>query len=105
MKAKKFVKKVARYIELSKEFEQKESDLFDVNQTQELIHNDCTTTCSRSNIPPLANWHGSRSRFPKTRAEVIRENAEAEAERADRYDEYKKLRSQLSKYTQAYFEL
>jgi hypothetical protein len=104
MKLKKFIKKVERYIELSKEFEQKESDLFDVDPTQGLIYSDylAISDCSNS-ISPIIS--GELRCSPKTRAEVIRSIAEDEAARADRYDEYKKLRSELSKYTQAYLEL
>jgi hypothetical protein len=40
----------------------------------------------------------------KTRAEVILDKAKLEANRSDRYDEYKKLQKNLSKYFDAYFE-
>jgi hypothetical protein len=40
----------------------------------------------------------------KTRAEVILEKAQSEANRSDRYDEYKKLQNIISKYCDGYFE-
>ena len=41
----------------------------------------------------------------KTRAEVILEKAQSEANRSDRYDEYKKLQKNLSKYFETIKEL
>ena len=96
---KKLIKKVARYIELSKEFEQKESDLFDVNPIIKTIYNGYIPT-------PYISTNGisfvsGNETIEKTRAEVIKEKAESEAARADRYDEYIELRKELLKICEA----
>ena len=108
MTTKKLINKVSRYIVLSKEFEQDVNDLFEDRavDTQLMV---ITTTGTSLHI------NGSGSFIPnttnnitieaKTRAEVILEKAQSEADRSDRYDEYKKLQKNLSKYFETIKEL
>ena len=97
MKTKKFIKKVSRYLVLSKEFEQKESDLFEDRAVE------ASSTCSGYHFNGSYNLSISDSlqnitTEAKTRAEVILEKAQSEADRSNRYDEYLKLRETISKY-------
>ena len=105
MTTKKLISKVSRYIVLSKEFEQVEEELFEgraVDATSMRI-----TTTGTSFIVS----GDTKSNFQnvvieaKTRAEVILEKAQSEADRSDRYDEYKKLQKNLSKYFETIKEL
>ena len=99
MKTKKFIKKVSRYLVLSKEFEQKESDLF----KDRAVGLDTVTNSSGDGHSLDAIRFGAANDFttpssPATRSEVILSKAKAEASRSDRYDEYKKLQIELEKY-------
>ena len=104
MKTKKFIKKVSRYLVLSKEFEQDADDLFEdraVEASSGLINGNGSVTISGSysgctGFPSYVDAQES-----KTRAEVILEEAKREASRSDRYDEYKKLQSSLNDYFKA----
>lgn len=95
MSKKSLAKKIKRYIELSTEFEKDAKDLFDVEPQNKIIwgHSHCSGTVTLSTSP--ATCYAPQS---KTRAEVIREEAEVEAKRAERYDEYLELRQSLSQY-------
>ena len=106
MTTKKLISKVSRYIVLSKEFEQVEEELFEdraVDATSMCITT-TGTSISVSNGSFITNSTSNITTEAKTRAEVILEKAQSEANRSDRYDEYKKLQETLSKYFRFYIE-
>lgn len=104
MTTKKLISKVSRYIVLSKEFEQVEEELFEGRAV------DATSMCITTTGTSFSVSGNTQSNFQnvvieaKTRAEVILEKAQSEANRSDRYDEYKKLQNIISKYCDGYFE-
>lgn len=106
MKTKVLISKVSRYLVLSKEFEQDVEELF---EDRAVDTSSISLTSSSGNV----SYIGSSGSFTlqnvvieaKTRAEVILDKAKLEANRSDRYDEYKKLQKNLSKYFDAYFDL
>jgi hypothetical protein len=108
MTTKKLINKVSRYIVLSKEFEQDVNDLFEDRavDTQSMV---ITTTGTSLHINGsgsfITNTTNNITIEAKTRAEVILEKAQSEADRSDRYDEYKKLQKNLSKYFETIKEL
>tara|TARA_R110002124_G_scaffold271825_1_gene440772 strand:- start:334 stop:678 length:345 start_codon:yes stop_codon:yes gene_type:complete len=112
MKTKKFIKKVSRYLVLSKEFEQDADDLFEdeaVEAVKGYNGNNGTVMItpssgfySDSTLTGIINIEEVKA---KTRSEVILSKAEAEASRSDRYDEYKKLQIELEKYLEALEEV
>ena len=98
MKTKKFIKKVNRYLVLSKEFEKEESDLFEDRAVHATSLNGTLTitgSCSSGDFHTNNHIHLCEV---KTRAEVILDKARLESERSNRYDEYLKLRETISKY-------
>ena len=97
MKTKKFIKKVSRYLVLSKEFEKKESDLFK-DRALSLSSSSSSTTISGGAGFVANNNAFTFKSSPETRSEVILSRAKTEASRSDRYDEYKKLQIELEKY-------
>ena len=101
MTTKKLISKVSRYIVLSKEFEQDVDDLF---KDRAVDASSMTLTTSSGNLSYIGNTESNFQNVvieAKTRAEVILEKAQSEANRSDRYDEYKKLQKNLSKYFDA----
>ena len=107
MKTSKLISKVSRYLVLSKEFEQVEEELFEgraVDATSMCITT-TGTSISVSNGSFITNTTSNITTEAKTRAEVILEKAQSEANRSDRYDEYKKLQTNLSKYFETIKEL
>jgi len=107
MKTKVLISKVSRYLVLSKEFEQDVDDLFKDRAID--ASSMCITTTGTSISINSGSWDVSNvtniTTEAKTRAEVILDKAKLEANRSDRYDEYKKLQKNLSKYFDAYFDL
>ena len=106
MKTKKLISKVNRYLVLSKEFEQDVDILFEdraVDATSMCITT-TGTSFSVSGGSVFTNTTNNITTEAKTRAEVILEKAQSEANRSDRYDEYKKLQETLSKYFRFYIE-
>ena len=106
MKTKKLISKVNRYLVLSKEFEQDVDMLFEdraVDATSMCITT-TGTSLSVSGGSFITNTTSNITTEAKTRAEVILEKAQSEANRSDRYDEYKKLQETLSKYFRFYIE-
>ena len=107
MTTKKLISKVSRYIVLSKEFEQDVNDLFEDRAVD--ASSMCITTTgtsfSVSGGSVFTNTTNNITTEAKTRAEVILEKAQSEADRSDRYDEYKKLQKNLSKYFETIKEL
>ena len=106
MKTKKLISKVNRYLVLSKEFEQDVDILFEdraVDATSMCITT-TGTSLSVSGGSFITNTTNNITTEAKTRAEVILEKAQSEANRSDRYDEYKKLQETLSKYFRFYIE-
>ena len=104
MKTKKLISKVNRYLVLSKEFEQDVEDLF---EDRAVDASSMTLTTSSGNLSYIGNTESNFQNVvieAKTRAEVILEKAQSEANRSDRYDEYKKLQNIISKYCDGYFE-
>ena len=104
MTTKKLISKVSRYIVLSKEFEQDVDDLF---KDRAVDASSMTLTTSSGNLSYIGNTESNFQNVvieAKTRAEVILEKAQSEANRSDRYDEYKKLQNIISKYCDGYFE-
>jgi len=105
MKTKVLISKMSRYLVLSKEFEQDVEELFE----DRAVDTSSISLTSSGNV----SYIGSSGSFTlqnvvieaKTRAEVILDKAKLEANRSDRYDEYKKLQKNLSKYFDAYFDL
>jgi hypothetical protein len=101
MKTSKLISKVSRYLVLSKEFEQDVDDLF---EDRAVDTSSMTLTTSSGNLSYIGNTESNFQNVvieAKTRAEVILEKAQSEANRSDRYDEYKKLQKNLSKYFDA----
>ena len=106
MKTKKLISKVNRYLVLSKEFEQDVNYLFEDREVD--ASSMCITTTgtsfSVSGGSVFTNTTNNITTEAKTRAEVILDKALEEANRSDRYDEYKKLQETLSKYFRFYIE-
>ena len=105
MKTKVLISKVSRYLVLSKEFEQDVEDLF---EDRAVDASSMTLTTSSGNLSYIGNTESNFQNVvieAKTRAEVILEKAQSEANRSDRYDEYKKLQKNLSKYFETIKEL
>ena len=102
MRTKKLFSKVRRYLVLSKEFEQDADDLFEDRAVE--ASSMCITTTgtsfSVSNGSFITNTTSNITTEAKTRAEVILEKAQSEANRSDRFDEYKSLQNTLSEYFQ-----
>ena len=66
-----------------------------------------TLTTSSGNLSYIGNTESNFQNVvieAKTRAEVILEKAQSEANRSDRYDEYKKLQETLSTYFRFYID-
>jgi hypothetical protein len=66
-----------------------------------------TLTTSSGNLSFIGNTESNFQNVvieAKTRAEVILEKAQSEANRSDRYDEYKKLQETLSTYFRFYID-
>ena len=104
MKTKKLISKVNRYLVLSKEFEQDVEDLF---EDRAVDASSMTLTTSSGNLSYIGNTESNFQNVvieAKTRAEVILEKAQSEANRSDRYDEYKKLQETLSTYFRFYID-
>ena len=104
MKTSKLISKVSRYLVLSKEFEQDVEELF---EDRAVDASSMTLTTSSGNLSYIGNTESNFQNVvieAKTRAEVILEKAQSEANRSDRYDEYKKLQNIISKYCDGYFE-
>jgi hypothetical protein len=107
MKTKKLISKVNRYLVLSKEFEQDVDILFEdraVDATSMCITTTGTSFSVSGTGSFITNTTNNITTEAKTRAEVILEKAQSEANRSDRYDEYKKLQETLSKYFRFYIE-
>ena len=105
MKTKVLISKMSRYLVLSKEFEQDVDDLF---KDRAVDASSMTLTTSSGNLSYIGNTESNFQNVvieAKTRAEVILEKAQSEANRSDRYDEYKKLQKNLSKYFETIKEL
>ena len=105
MKTKVLISKMSRYLVLSKEFEQDVEDLF---EDRAVDASSMTLTTSSGNLSYIGNTESNFQNVvieAKTRAEVILEKAQSEANRSDRYDEYKKLQKNLSKYFETIKEL
>ena len=105
MKTSKLISKVSRYLVLSKEFEQDVEELF---EDRAVDASSMTLTTSSGNLSYNGNIESNFQNVvieAKTRAEVILEKAQSEANRSDRYDEYKKLQKNLSKYFETIKEL
>ena len=107
MTTKKLISKVSRYIVLSKEFEQDVNDLFEDRavDTQSMLITTTGTSFSLDASGSFITTTNNITTEAKTRAEVILEKAQSEADRSDRYDEYKKLQKNLSKYFETIKEL
>ena len=106
MKKSKLISKVNRYLVLSKEFEQDVDILFEdraVDATSMCITT-TGTSFSVSNGSFISDTTNNITTEAKTRAEVILEKAQSEANRSDRYDEYKKLQETLSTYFRFYID-
>ena len=104
MKTKVLISKMSRYLVLSKEFEQNVEELF---EDRAVDASSMTLTTSSGNLSYIGNTESNFQNVvieAKTRAEVILEKAQSEANRSDRYDEYKKLQNIISKYCDGYFE-
>lgn len=112
MKNKKFIKKVAQYIELSQEFEKSGMEIFgEVHEPTPISSDLCNTTLT-TNVPIYGQLYVTSDQPTQTRAERILENAQKqmnvakmEAAKADRYDKYLKLREELSFFVNAYLNL
>ena len=104
MKTKVLISKMSRYLVLSKEFEQDVEDLF---EDRAVDASSMTLTTSSGNLSYIGNTESNFQNVvveAKTRADVILDKALEEANRSDRYDEYKKLQETLSKYFRFYIE-
>ena len=107
MKTKKLISKVNRYLVLSKEFEQDVHILFEdraVDASSMCITTTGTSFSVGGTGSFITNTTNNITTEAKTRAEVILEKAQSEANRSDRYDEYKKLQETLSTYFRFYID-
>ena len=105
MKTSKLISKVSRYLVLSKEFEQDVEELF---EDRAVDASSMTLTTSSGNLSYIGNTESNFQNVvieAKTRAEVILDKAKSESDRSNRYDEYKKLQTNLSKYFETIKEL
>ena len=105
MKTSKLISKVSRYLVLSKEFEQDVEELF---EDRAVDASSMTLTTSSGNLSYNGNIESNFQNVvieAKTRAEVILDKAKSESDRSNRYDEYKKLQTNLSKYFETIKEL
>ena len=107
MKTSKLISKVSRYLVLSKEFEQDVEELF---EDRAVDASSTSLSLSSSGNVSYIGGCGSVSLQnivieAKTRAEVILDKAKSESDRSNRYDEYKKLQTNLSKYFKTIKEL
>ena len=102
MRTKKLFSKVRRYLVLSKEFEQDADDLFEDRavEASSMYITTTGTSLSVSNGSFISDTTNNITTEAKTRAEVILEKAQSEANRSDRFDEYKSLQNTLSEYFQ-----
>ena len=105
MKTSKLISKVSRYLVLSKEFEQDVEELFEDRAVDA-----SSLSLTSSGTVSYIGGCGSVSLQnvvieAKTRAEVILDKAKSESDRSNRYDEYKKLQTNLSKYFETIKEL
>ena len=108
MKTSKLISKVSRYLVLSKEFEQDVEELFEDRavDASSLSIGELTSLGSVSYIGGCGSVSLQNIVIEaKTRAEVILEKAQSESDRSNRYDEYKKLQTNLSKYFETIKEL
>ena len=90
---------------LSIEFEQVEEELFEdraVDATSMCITTTGTSFSVSGTGSFITNTTNNITTEAKTRAEVILDKALEEANRSDRYDEYKKLQYTLSTYFRFY---
>lgn len=105
MKTSKLISKVSRYLVLSKEFEQVEEELFE----DRAVDASSLSLSSSGNVSYIGGCNNVSLQNivieAKTRAEVILEKAQSESDRSNRYDEYKKLQTNLSKYFETIKEL
>ncbi len=86
--------KIKRFVELSKEFTIEIEEIFEY-QPQNI-------TMNYSNFGTLSvNCCTQNQVVSKTRLEVLKENAEKEISRAERFEEYLKLQADLSDYYNA----
>ena len=107
MKKSKLISKVKRYLMLSIEFEQVEEELFEdraVDASSMCITSSGTSFSVGGTGSFITNTTNNITTEAKTRAEVILEKAQSEANRSDRYDEYKKLQETLSTYFRFYID-
>ena len=89
---------------LSIEFEQVEEELFE-DRAVEASSMTLTTSGNLSYINNESSFSLQNVVIEaKTRADVILDKALEEANRSDRYDEYKKLQDTLSKYVTFYID-
>ena len=106
MKTSKLISKVSRYLVLSKEFEQDVVYLF---EDRAVDASSLSLTASSGTVSYIGALDGLTLQNvvieAKTRADVILDKAQSEANRSDRYDEYKKLQTNLSKYFETIKEL
>jgi len=105
MKKSKLISKVNRYLVLSKEFEQDVDILFEdraVDATSMCITTTGTSFSVSGTGSFITNTTNNITTEAKTRADVILDKALEEANRSDRYDEYKKLQYTLSTYFRFY---
>jgi hypothetical protein len=107
MKKSKLISKVRRYLMLSIEFEQLEEELFEdraVDATSMCITSSGTSFSVGGTGSFITNTTNNITTEAKTRADVILDKALEEANRSDRYDEYKKLQYTLSTYFRFYID-
>ena len=82
-------------------------DVEELFEDREVDVSSMTLTTSSGNLSYIGNTESNFQNVvieAKTRAEVILEKAQSEANRSDRYDEYKKLQETLSTYFRFYID-
>ena len=120
---KKILKKMQRFVELSKRFSKSESEVFTKDDSRNtLVGNSFTGTLSIGSISNIAitdtfvingksiyvdeyNNVKAKDAKPLTRAEQILAEAHVKAALSDEFDEYNKLRVELSTYLDAHENL
>lgn len=86
--------KIKRFVELSKEFTINVEEIFEYQSQYATVNYSISGTLS-------TNCCTSNQAVTKTRLEILKENANKEVKRAERFEEYLKLQADLLEYYNA----
>lgn len=91
-------KKMARFVELSKEFTTEESDIYEGFEIPTYYHNFTVTASSNGTNYIQNNITTSPAANAGTKEEQYRKYLDGKIKEVERYNEYKKLQVDLSEY-------